>query len=194
MRQLVLDLPRGADFSEQAWLTTKGTQAAEEALRQVDAKCVCVYGPVGAGKTHLLAMTGLRDAKLLVVDDLEGLDGGGQEMLFHEFNKRAGKNIVVASILPVAQLPLLADLKSRLLTGTQAEMMLPDDGELRALLNKWAVARQLVLPAAVVEFLLVRADRNPRHLLALVAKLDSLGMEHKRGMTVPLAKQVLEKE
>lgn len=191
MRQLVLDLPQGADFSARAWLSTRGTAEAEAALEQVDERCVCVYGREGCGKSHLLAMTAVGDSKVLVVDDVQELDAAAQELLFHEFNRRGGKNIVVASRLPVAQISFLPDLKSRLLTGIQVEMRLPEDDELAALLGRWAEARQLVLPKAVVDFLLVRAERNPKQLLALVGRLDRLSLEEKRGMTVPLAKRIL---
>lgn len=191
MRQLVLDLPQGADFSAKAWLSTRGTAAAEEALTRVGERCVCVYGPEGCGKSHLLAMLALDRPSVLVVDNLEELDGLAQELLFHEFNARGGKNIVLASRLPVAQLAMLPDVKSRLLTGVQVEMQLPEDDELEALLERWAEARQLSLPKAVVDFLLVRAERNPKQLLSLLGALDLLSMEEKRAVTVPLAKRVL---
>lgn len=191
MRQLVLDLPQGADFSAKAWLSTRGTEEAELALEQVGERCVCVYGPEGAGKSHLLAMTVARNSRVLAVDNVDELDAAAQEMLFHEFNNRGGRNLVVSSRLPVAQLSLLADVKSRLLTGAQVEMRLPEDDELVWLLEKWAASRQLVLPKAVVDFLLVRADRNPKRLLPLVTALDRLSLEEKRAVTVPLAKRVL---
>lgn len=192
MRQLLLDLPRGADYGAEAWLSTKGVKDAEEALARAQG-CVALYGPEGCGKTHLLVMAAMRDASLLVVDELETLEPAAQELLFHEFNARKGGGMVVASRVPVAQMALLPDLKSRLLTGVQVEMRLPEDDELRELLARWAHARQLVLPGAVVDYLMVRADRNPKRLLALVAKLDALSLEEKRAVTVPLAKKVLER-
>lgn len=192
MRQLLLDLPKGADFSAAAWQPTSGTTQAYNALLNSDIGCLGIYGPEGAGKTHLLVMASQKNANLLVVDELETLDPAAQELLFHEFNSRKGQHIVLASRKPVAQLSLLPDLKSRLLTGIHIEVSLPTETELRTLLSTWATTRQLTLPEAVVNYLLTRAERNPKNLLTLVTMLDDLSLEEKRAITVPLAKRVLE--
>lgn len=188
MRQLLLDLGVFPVFGERVWVRTKGSAAAEQAL-QGEARCVCVYGPEGSGKSHLLALAELRG--WVVGDDLEGLDSDAQERLFHAFNN--GGKLAVASRVPVAQVEgLLPDLKSRLLTGVQVEMRGPDDEELAKVLACWAEARQIALPQPVVDYILARAARSTHELAALTAKLDALSLEQKRAVTVPLARQVLE--
>ena len=187
MRQMVMDLSALPAFHADWWLTTAGTAAAERAL-QSGAQCICLYGPEGAGKSHLLAMAA--EGGAVVADNLEDLTPEGQERIFHALN--AKKRVVVASRMPVAQVEgLLPDLKSRLLTGGQVEVLPPTDDELRALLQRWAEARQLVLPQAVVEYVLARAARSTHTLAALVRRLDALSLEQKRAITVPLAKAVL---
>lgn len=188
MRQMVMDLSALPAFHADWWLTTAGTRAAEAALAQTSPQCVCLYGPEGGGKSHLLAMAAEHGA--VVADDLEHLTPEGQERLFHAIN--AGKRVVVASRIPAAQVEgLLPDLKSRLLTGAQVEVLPPTDDELRALLQRWAHARQLVLPQAVVEYVLARAARSTHTLAKLVRQIDALSLEQKRAITVPLAKAVL---
>lgn len=188
MRQLLLDMGVFPALGERVWVRTEGSKDAEIAL-QSDALCVCIYGPEGSGKSHLLALAGLQGR--MVADDLERLDSAGQEALFHAFNNK--QPLAVASRVPVAQIEsLLPDLKSRLLTGVQVEMRGPTDDELALLLGCWAEARQMVLPQPVADYILVRAARSTHELAALMAKLDALSLEQKRAVTVPLARQVLE--
>lgn len=190
--QLVLDWGSLGRTATQTWLPTQGTLAAQNAAATLGQGCLCVYGPEGAGKSHFLAMLKEQNPNWVVADDAENWCVEMQETLFHAFNAAVagGNAIVVASRKPVAQLGLLADLKSRLLTGLQVEMTLPDDAELAALLQRWAEERQLVLPDAVATYVLARAERNPHVLAALVAKLDALSLEQKRAVTIPLAKEL----
>lgn len=187
-RQLLLDVTPSTGLR---WLPTVGTQAAWSALAEEPIGCICLYGPAGSGKSTLLALAAQSHPQLYVVDDLDVATPAAQEELFHAFNSRGGKGLLVASRVPVAQLALLPDLKSRLLTGTQLEVALPTDEELRQLLTLWAQARQIMLPDAVADYVLLRAERNPAVLAALVAQLDALSLEQKRAVTVPLARQVL---
>jgi DnaA family protein len=187
MRQMLLDLAVLPTFDERTWLVTGGNRAAHEAVRS-GLPCVCLYGPPGGGKSHLLAYAAAHGA--VVGDELELLDVAGQERLFHALNAKVP--VVVASRAPVAQVEgLLPDLQSRLLLGIQLEVAPPDDDELRALLARWAEVRQLALPEAVVDYMLARAGRSTHELVNLVGRLDALSLEQKRAITVPLARAVL---
>ncbi len=192
MRQLLLDITALPRFHASRWLTTDGTRAAEAALEAVLSGknvCMCMYGPAGGGKSHMLALAASRGA--VVGDRLENMEPEGQERLFHALNAKVP--VVVASGLPVAQLEtLLPDLKSRLLMGLQIEVLPPSDEDLRGMLKHWAGVMQLTLPDAVVDYILVRAGRSTHELAAIMARLDALSLEQKRAVTVPLARAVLE--
>lgn len=192
MRQLLLDITALPRFHASRWLTTDGTRAAEAALEDVlagKAPALCMYGPAGGGKSHILALAASRGA--VVGDKLESMEEDTQERLFHAFNAKSP--VVVASGVPVAQLEhLLPDLKSRLLTGVQVEVMPPGDDDLRVMLKHWAGVMQLSLPDAVVDYILVRAGRSTHELAAIMARLDALSLEQKRAVTVPLARAVLD--
>lgn len=189
MRQLLLDLAALPRFDAAKWVTTAGTREAERVLADKGVTCVCLYGPSGGGKSHLLALAAARGCT--VGDGLDEMEREAQERLFHALN--AKERVVVASRVPVAQVEgLLPDLKSRLLTGVQVEVLPPSDEELRGLLLHWAQGRQIVLPESVVDYVLVRAGRSTHELAALVGCLDALSLEQKRAVTVPLARAVLE--
>ena len=188
MRQLLLDITALPRYHASRWLTTDGTREAEAALERGE-PCVCLYGPAGGGKSHMLALAASKGA--VVGDRLESMEIEGQERLFHALNAKVP--VVVASSLPVAQIDaLLPDLKSRLLTGIQIEVLPPSDDDLKALLKHWAEVMQLSLPDAVVDYILARAARSTHELAALMARLDALSLEQKRAVTVPLARAVLE--
>lgn len=188
MRQLLLDITALPRYHASRWLTTHGTRAAEEALQRGE-PCICLYGPAGGGKSHMLALAASRGA--VVGDQLEEMHREGQERIFHALNAKVP--VVVASSVPVAQIEtLLPDLKSRLLTGSQIEVLPPSDEDLRALLKHWAEVMQLTLPDAVADYILARAARSTHELAAIMTRLDALSLEQKRAVTVPLARAVLE--
>lgn len=177
-----------------------------------NAKFLAIYGEKGVGKTHLSYIhQNLKNAWRLtpeilenlsnfesvnyVLDDLENLNSKAQENLFHLFNhiQNFGGSLLVFSRLPVAKIELLADLKSRLLTAAQIEIESPLDAHLELFLVKHASDRQIDLEPAVVAYILKNANRNVAFMEKLVQGLDALSLEQKRKITVPLAKEVLQK-
>jgi chromosomal replication initiation ATPase DnaA len=178
------------------WWPVAASAKAYEAVCGI-APIVCLYGPTGVGKSALLELAKAQAAN--VYDDLDTLPEATQIQLFHVLERqRLGEStarIVVASSMPVAKLESLKpDVKSRLLLGEQIEIGYPTEPELRALLAHWAAGRQLLLPGAVADYVLARADRSPKSLKALLLKLDGLSLQEKRGITVALARQVLEEQ
>ncbi len=182
MGQMVLPL---GEITDAAWVPTRGSAAIWEALAG-DAVVMCMFGPHGCGKSHILKIAAGQG--WTTFDDVEtwaDVDG-----LFHATNAalQGHGRVLVSSQMPVAQVALLPDVKSRLLLGAQVELGLPDDTELRAMWQAWAAARQLEIADAVADFVLARASRNPGALRACFEQLDALGLAEKRALTVPLAR------
>lgn len=205
MGQIPLTFPHHASYAADDFLVHKGNEVACQALANM-AFGLVMYGEVGVGKTHLLALwSGQHKAvnalsmppvagAVLAIDDVDQLSASQQEQLFHWFNalKEQGGQLLFTSTQPVAQLALLPDLQSRLLTLPQVEIGLPAEQDLAKLLLKWADDRQLQLDQPVVKYLMTRAARSPGKLEAMVAQLDQTSLAQKRAITIPFVRELLE--
>lgn len=210
--QMALDFPHYADYSAANFLEMKGNVDAFVAIKQFPQKegeVLVIYGPKGCGKTHLLNIWNDRKGDMVIdgdkldevpfnlrkvaIDDLQNANKKQQENLFYLFNHivSTGGSLLVSSDTPVAQMDLMPEIQSRLLTAPQIEIKQPEEQGLQMLLVKWAHERQLHLEPAVLSFLLSRADRNIADLHDMVAKLDELSLEQKRKITIPLIKEAL---
>ena len=211
--QLIIKFPVESDFSDENFMPLKNHEIVLAALNQFPKNpgdVLVIYGAEGIGKTHLLHVWARRrkavyvpaahirnvepPVQYLAVDALEDIEQTDQEHLFHLFNhiKQNEGGLVVTSRVPPAQLDLIPELKSRLLTGQQLELADPEDAELEMLLVKWAQDRQLQLDMAVVKYVLPRVERSPKALQSFLEKVDHLALARQRKITVPLVKEVLE--
>ncbi len=175
-----------------------------------------VWGPSGAGKTHLLralaqdwqargavvVAVGAQTpspwqvpdgAQLLLIDDVHRLDAAQQHAAFTAFIEAVGQGaaVVASSRLPAVDLPLRDDLRTRLAWGPSYALQPLDDEALRRLLRQEAHARGLRLPPELIDFVLLRFERHPGSLMRLLQHLDTYAMRLKRAPTVPLLKQML---
>ena len=177
-----------------------------------------LFGPPGCGKSHLLAAfaaahagegallrpaAGLTPAavpdlvaaaRLLLVDDLDGL--ADETALFHLHNlaREAGRFLVLAAALPPAHLPLrLPDLASRLRALPAVGIGAPDDAVLAAVIVKQFADRQLAVGEGVVSYLVGRMERSFAAARAVVEALDRASLAERRAVTVRLARAVLER-
>ena len=213
MRQLLLDLlppypPRLDNFvvggnSEAltgfaAWLTPENREPS-----------LLLWGESGSGKTHLLrasaarfsdaasdpSLTGIDESQVFhAVDNVERLNDSGQIALFNLFNRlrSAGGRLLTSANTPPLQLALRDDLRTRLGSGLIYRVrVLTDDEKIEALKTQ-ADERRLNLPNDALDYLLARAPRDMRSLSALLAALDRYSLEHKRAITLPLLREVLQ--
>lgn len=168
-----------------------------------------LWGESGAGKTHLLRATDAiyTDAEadpelattgdiqaLHAVDNVDALSANGQIALFNLFNRlrAAGGRLLTAGTQPPQQLVLREDLRTRLGSGLIYRLHALTDGEKTAALSAQAGTRGLRLPPDALTYLLARAPRDMRSLSAILAALDRYSLEHKRAITVPILREVLQ--
>lgn len=170
----------------------------------------CLYGGAGCGRSHLLlasgfayhdaatdpALTGLGAASQVAVDNVEALDDAGQIALFNCFNrlKMAGGRLLVAAAQPPAHLALREDLRTRLGSGLIYRLQALSDAEKAAALATQARERALKLPPEAIDYLLRHAPRDMRWLSAFIVALDQHTLEHKRAVTLPLLRELLNHE
>jgi DnaA-homolog protein len=178
-----------------------------------------LWGPAGSGKTHLLHATaaGVRQrggrvswfhaaepvpwqfdesAQLIVLDDCDRFDAAQQQAAFALFVQAStvGVPVLGAARLPPVDLPLRDDLRTRLAWGHVFALVPLGEAEVRAALRREADRRGLFLSDEVMDYLLTRFARDLKHLMGLLDRLDHFSLVHKRGLTVPLLKQMLAEE
>ncbi|MFM2068907.1 MAG: hypothetical protein RLZZ584_3816 [Pseudomonadota bacterium] len=218
-RQVPLDL-----VPEPAWRLDNflpGDNSAwpqvHEALREPSPGVpVYLWGPAGAGKTHLLRAAaalaqarGLRvaafgpgqplpweladDVALLLLDDCQAYDARQQHAAFTAFVEATslGVAVLAAGSLPPVDLPLRDDLRTRLAWGLVYQLMPPTEDQVRALLRREADRRGILLTDDVMDYLLKRCARDLSHLMRLLDRLDGYSLAAKRGVSVPLLRQML---
>jgi len=218
--QLPLDFdPRPALGGEDFLVAPNNADAVAWLDRWPDwpAVVLAIHGPDGCGKTHLtqvfLASSGAAavdadtlagtpapqvfgDAPAVVIDGADTMLTGGLETpLFHLYNVAAetGRKILMTARSAPARWEIsLPDLRSRLSTAITAEIGLPDDPLIAALIVKLFADRQLRVEDGVVNFLLPRLERSFAAVLKAVAAIDEAALAEQRRITVPLARRVLQ--
>jgi DnaA family protein len=220
MRQIPLAIGVGVTRTFDAFLP--GANAAALAhLRALHAPAAPVYlwGPSGSGKTHLLqalaqhfehqgAHAGWFGAAhptpwphderwaLILIDECDTLDADQQHAAFGLFVEAAARGalVVAAGRVPPVDLPLREDLRTRLAWGHVFAIQPLAESEVRACLRREADRRGIFLSDEVMDYLLTRFDRDLKHLMAQLDRLDAFSLATKRQITVPLLKQMRAEE
>ncbi|MES2771271.1 MAG: DnaA regulatory inactivator Hda [Pseudomonadota bacterium] len=128
------------------------------------------------------------------VDHLEALDAVGQIALFNLFNRlraQGGRLLVAARVVP-RHLKLREDLRTRLASGLVYGLQPLSDAEKISALSAQAAARGLNLSSEALNYVLARAPRDMRSLSAFLASLDAYSLQHKRPVTLPLLREILQ--
>lgn len=174
-----------------------------------------VWGPVGCGKSHLGAVwqaltsacyLGSLDSDSLeeniderhfLLDNVTSGPEWDEELLFLLMTriKDAGGSLMILSHAPVSQIDWrLPDLRSRMRAITVAGIAEPDDQLLSALLEKYFVDRQLVVPETVLHYIVPRMERSFAAAARLARDIDQNALAEKRQVSLGLAREVLAKQ
>ncbi len=213
MQQLFLKFPIKAEYLPDDFFVSQANNQAFEYLCQwpnwgdsIYAKILLLYGEFGSGKTHLvhiwqslscariLSPGSYSDDKALILEDIDNLK---QEYLLHLINlaQENGQYLLLTSSVAPVKLPFkLADLRSRILAIPSISITVPDQELLRAVLLKHLSDRQLKVSPAAIDYIIPRVDRSFSKLLQFIDELDQSSKMLKHSPTIPLIKQVLERE
>ncbi len=180
---------------------------------------VYLWGVSGSGKTHLLQALARRLAAqgarvggfgaanpapwphderwaAIVIDECDRLDAAQQHAAFALFVEAAthGLPVVAAGRVPPVDLLLREDLRTRLGWGHVFAIQPLAEPEARATLRREADRRGVFLSDEVMDYLLTRFERDLKHLMAQLDRLDAFSLATQRAITVPLLKQMLLEE
>ena len=178
-----------------------------------------LWGEAGSGKTHLLkavrqalsdqgASVGWLDASVampaefderwatVLLDDVQHFTPLQQHAAFNWFvNAQTWQRCVLAAgDAPPADLRLREDLRTRLGWGHVFQLHTLTEPERRAVLRQEADARGVFLGDEVMDFMLTRFSRDLGSLMLLLEHLDAYALQTRRAITIPLIKDMLEKE
>lgn len=182
-----------------------------------------LWGLEASGKTHLLkavsealrgqgASSGWMDASMreppafneswsaIILDDCHLYTLAQQRVAFNWFVNALSTDdgqprwVVAAGNVPPADLALREDLRTRLGWGHVFALHALSEAERRAVLQREAAARGVVLGEEVIDFMLRRFSRDLGSLMQLLAKLDAYALLTQRAITIPLIKTMLESE
>lgn len=180
-----------------------------------------LLGPAGSGKSHLAGIwaaeagaqvldasaldAGLdagvmaalaRDRRPTLVEHADRLPGrSAEQALFHLWNLSGpDRELLLTARKPPRDWGLtLADLRSRMDTAPQARLDPPDDGLLKTVLVKLFADRQIVISAALVDWLVQRMERSLGQARSLVAAVDRAALARKSPVTRALLAEVLDR-
>lgn len=140
-----------------------------------------------------------RTIDVLLFDDVQFLSGKQRstEEFFNTFNALYDnqKQIIITSDKTPAEIPDMEDrLKSRFAWGLIADIQPPSTEEKTAILMKRAEFMGLKLPSEVALFIAENMlTENVRELMGALVRLSAFASFHKRGLTIDLAKEALDK-
>ena len=212
-RQLALPFVHRSPFSVDGPIPSRSNETARALLAAGPTEwpsCrLCVWGPPGCGKTHLLhhwiggrpgavlveaaaipllAEDGLLPGAALAIDDADQV--AHETALLHVLNTAAERRVplVLAARTSPARLRVtLPDLASRLRATLAAAIEPPEDDLLDALLARLLADRQLAVPPAVLRYMRQRLPREPEALREAAALLDHAALAGRRPVTLALA-------
>ena len=210
--QLPLDLRHRAAMGRDDFLVSPSNN---EAVAWIDrwpewpAPALVLVGPPGSGKTHL-GRVWQKQADAMAYDFgnpvspsaernrffIDGIRADYDEDLFHLFNdvvEANGHLLISAETPPVRWENRLADLKSRLAAAPNIAIQPPDETLIAAVMLKMFSDQQMDVSAEVLSYLVNRMERSFQAARTLVDALNSESLAQRRGITVPLAREVLVK-
>jgi DnaA regulatory inactivator Hda len=176
-----------------------------------------ISGPAASGKTHLSAVWEersnaaripaqalhqksaddiLKAAEHLIIDGLDPWLGDlrAETTLFHLYNilKENQRTALITMRMAPNQTDFaLPDLASRFRAAPLVRIDAPDDILLGSVLIKLFSDRQLSVSNDVIKYILPRMERSFAAAAALVARADHIALAQKRGISVPLMREVL---
>lgn len=221
MRQMLLDIRPQEEPSLESFVCGGNGELLARLAALAEPNCydmIYLWGAAGSGRSHLLRATAAKSAAvgrhahyvaaaeagdalpmppggLLIVDDVDRLPEAGQVALFRAFNtaRLIGLALLLAGAAPPLQLALREDLRTRIGAALIYQVQPLSDAEKAETLARHAAGRGMRVQPETFDYLLRHAPRDLPNLMAVLDALDRASLENKRPVTLPLLRQVLNK-
>ncbi len=175
-------------------------------------KILNIYGETGCGKSHLSQIfISKHKAKLfkenqlnndlllklklyenLILDEFENRTD--EKLLYSLFNlvEQDNKFLIINSKKPIIDKNfLLNDLKSRVNNCLLAEIKVPDDELIFALILKNFSDKQISIDKKIIDYIVKRIDRSYRKISEFIYKLDELTLKKKKPINLKTINNLL---
>lgn len=205
--QILLDLQEHEQPSLDNFVVGTNVEAVN-VLREIAAgggpKFVYLYGPKGAGLTHLLKSLVPQDnfrvplfdsnVSLYVVDDVDELDPGWTMQLLalqNAVHAHPCAHLICAGRVPAHQLDLPEVVKSRLAWGVCYHIAPLNEEQRFEELSRQAALRGIEMTPEIRHWMAVNLPRDMRTLTRVLDEADRLGLIKKRRVTLALIRQAV---
>lgn len=213
--QLTFDLPVRESRDQGDFFVSDANALAVARLEATETwanRKLVLFGPKGAGKTHLghvwaeqnsgriLIPENLLDLDVpgvdgpIVLDDADSIRPDQEETLFHLHNHLGHACVpflLIARDAPARWAVKLPDLQSRMAATDSVRVDAPDDALLAMVMVKQFADRQVMVPPDVISWLVRHMDRSFAEAQRVVEALDQASLAAGRAITRPLAQQIL---
>ena len=216
MKQLTLALLPGAEPSFDTFCQAANVQAWDALRHGLPPSPVHLWGPQGAGKSHLMAALArqtlaqgvgvqrfdaqsvlpwdiLPSTRLILLDDVDAFDAERQHAAFALLAAAPSQQAVwvSASRVPPVDLAVRDDLRTRLGWGLVFALEVLDESHTRLVLRQEAMRRGWVLHDEVLDHLLHHVDRDLVHLMHVLDHLDAGALAEGRAVKLPWVRRLL---
>ena len=216
-QQLALNITLPADYSEDNFIIAPCNTEAYMWLMQWPSwptHVVSVYGEQGCGKSHLANIWQQKCGAKLITSKTMGHfhpadivqqskaflidmqpEKIAEDWLFHFYNhlKDSRGYLLICSRMPPGQWPIqLPDLRSRLRSIFCLPVLPPDDRAISKILTKSLQEKGIEVKKDIITFLVNRCQRSFSGIYRLAQAIDCFTLEHKRPLTMSVARSVLE--
>lgn len=173
------------------------TPSNRQAVRHLDAVgtwpvwVTLLTGPRKSGRSLLGRVFAARTGGRLIDD----ADRSDDRLLFNAWNEAQETRrplLMIAEEPPPIWTVTLADLASRLAATPVVALGSPDDEWIAAVLERQFERRGMTLLPEVLTYIVPRAPRSHRGVIAMIDSLDAAALARKGGITLPLARRVID--
>ena len=215
LNQLLLDFDHKQNFSYNDFYVSESNYYAFKIIEswpKWEKNIVNVFGEPGCGKSHLSGIFQSKyKAKILDEKDLNNdnfkflkvhqniiLDNFNnktdEKLLYSLFNlvDQDNKYLIINSNDPLVKMNFqLIDLKSRVKTCIPAEIKIPDDELIFALILKNFSDKQIKIEKKLIEYIVKRIDRSYSKISNFIYKIDIASLKKKKAIDFKTIKEII---